>query len=135
MTIHPTISACQPYMDAIIASRNGVIRPTALVRQSQSSGHYVEPLASLGAEPVGVFPPRLCDRLGTGRRPRPAPTVEQTDALAVDNLRRATARSSDPSWVPERARAVLVRFDERSAHYAKLLTPEHTAGEGSSRGQ
>ena len=45
-------------------------------------------------------------------------TVMIFDSLAGDDY--------ETAYVPPAARAVLTRFDEKSAHYATLLTPEQT---------
>ena len=45
-------------------------------------------------------------------------SLEDVRAFAGDDYERA--------FVPEQARAVLSRFDERCAHYETLLTPDQT---------
>jgi hypothetical protein len=43
---------------------------------------------------------------------------------SIDNVRRFTGEDYEVAHVPPEARAVLARFDERSAHYETLLTPD-----------
>lgn len=45
---------------------------------------------------------------------------------SLDAVRAFAGADYDLAYVPPRARAVLSRFDERSAHYETLLTPELT---------
>jgi hypothetical protein len=53
-------------------------------------------------------------------------TVMLFDSL--DHVRAFAGDDYDTAYVPPPARAVLSRFDERSAHYEALLLPEGTAG-------
>lgn len=48
-------------------------------------------------------------------------TVMLFDSL--DNVRSFAGEDYEAAYVPPRARAVLARFDERSAHYEALLEP------------
>jgi hypothetical protein len=43
---------------------------------------------------------------------------------SIDGVRRFTGEDYEVAHVPPEARAVLARFDERSAHYETLLTPD-----------
>jgi len=43
---------------------------------------------------------------------------------SIDNVRRFVGEDYEVAHVPSEARAVLSRFDERSAHYDTLLTPD-----------
>ena len=43
---------------------------------------------------------------------------------SIDNVRRFTGDDYEVAHVPPQARAVLARFDDRSAHYEALLTPD-----------
>jgi heme-degrading monooxygenase HmoA len=54
---------------------------------------------------------------------------------SIDAVRAFAGEDYATAYVPERARAVLARFDERSAHYETLRTPEQTAGIEAGRGQ
>jgi antibiotic biosynthesis monooxygenase (ABM) superfamily enzyme len=45
---------------------------------------------------------------------------------SLDNVRAFLGEDYETAYVPPAARAVLARFDEKSAHYATLLTPEQT---------
>jgi hypothetical protein len=45
---------------------------------------------------------------------------------SLDNVRAFAGDDYETAYVPPAARAVLVRFDEESAHYRTLLTPEQT---------
>lgn len=45
---------------------------------------------------------------------------------SIDNVRRFTGEDYEVAHVPPQARAVLSRFDDRSAHYEALLTPDAT---------
>jgi hypothetical protein len=45
---------------------------------------------------------------------------------SIDNIRAFTGDDYAVAHVPTEARAVLSRFDERSAHYETLLLPEET---------
>jgi hypothetical protein len=47
---------------------------------------------------------------------------------SIDAVRAFAGEDYATAYVPERARTVLARFDERSAHYETLRTPEQTAG-------
>ena len=51
-------------------------------------------------------------------------TVMLFDSL--DTVRAFAGEDYETAYVPPQARAVLSRFDERSAHYETLLTPEQT---------
>lgn len=53
-------------------------------------------------------------------------TITMFDSL--DDVRVLTGEDYEQAYVPDDARAVLSRFDERSAHYELLLSPEETAG-------
>jgi hypothetical protein len=46
---------------------------------------------------------------------------------SIDNVRRFTGEDYEVAHVPPQARAVLARFDDRSAHYEALLTPDGPA--------
>jgi heme-degrading monooxygenase HmoA len=48
---------------------------------------------------------------------------------SIDSVRRFTGADYEVAHVPPDARAVLARFDERSAHYETLLTPDETHSE------
>jgi hypothetical protein len=43
-----------------------------------------------------------------------------------DNVRAFAGDDYEKAYVPPAARAVLARFDEKSAHYTALFTPEQT---------
>ena len=45
---------------------------------------------------------------------------------SLDNVRAFAGDDYETAHVPPAARAVLARFDEKSAHYTTLLTPEQT---------
>jgi len=45
---------------------------------------------------------------------------------SIDNVRAFAGDDYQTAYVPPRAREVLARFDERSAHFEVLLTPEQT---------
>jgi hypothetical protein len=45
---------------------------------------------------------------------------------SIDNVRTFAGDDYETAYVPPAARAVLARFDEKSAHYTTLLTPEQT---------
>ncbi|MFI7125083.1 hypothetical protein ACIBQ1_05275 [Nonomuraea sp. NPDC050153] len=45
---------------------------------------------------------------------------------SIDNIKAFTGDDYEVAHVPPEARAVLARFDERSAHYETLLAPEET---------
>jgi hypothetical protein len=45
---------------------------------------------------------------------------------SVDNVRAFAGDDYGTAYVPPAARAVLARFDEKSAHYTTLRTPELT---------
>jgi hypothetical protein len=45
---------------------------------------------------------------------------------SLDNVRSFAGDDYETAYVPPAARAVLARFDEKSAHYTALLTPEQT---------
>lgn len=45
---------------------------------------------------------------------------------SLDNVRAFAGDDYETAYVPPAARAVLARFDEKSAHYETLLTPEQT---------
>jgi hypothetical protein len=45
---------------------------------------------------------------------------------SLDNVRTFAGDDYQTAYVPPAARAVLARFDEKSAHYTALLTPEQT---------
>ena len=45
---------------------------------------------------------------------------------SLDNVRAFAGDDYETAYVPPAARAVLARFDEKSAHYTTLLTPEQT---------
>jgi heme-degrading monooxygenase HmoA len=45
---------------------------------------------------------------------------------SLDHVRAFAGDDYETAYVPPAARAVLARFDERSAHYTTLLTPEQT---------
>ena len=51
-------------------------------------------------------------------------TVMMFDSL--DNVRAFLGEDYETAYVPPAARAVLARFDEKTAHYSVLLTPEQT---------
>lgn len=54
---------------------------------------------------------------------------------SIDAVRAFAGEDYATAYVPDRARAVLARFDQHSAHYETLGTPDQTAGQESSRGQ
>ena len=45
---------------------------------------------------------------------------------SLDHVRAFAGDDYETAYVPPGARAVLARFDEKSAHYTTLLTPEQT---------
>ena len=45
---------------------------------------------------------------------------------SLDNVRDFAGDDYETAYVPPTARAVLARYDEKSAHYTALLTPEQT---------
>jgi len=45
---------------------------------------------------------------------------------SIDAVRAFAGDDYETAYVPPRAREVLARFDERSAHYETLLTPDET---------
>ncbi len=45
---------------------------------------------------------------------------------SIDNVREFMGPDYDIAHVPDEARAVLARFDQRSAHYDALLSPDDT---------
>jgi len=45
---------------------------------------------------------------------------------SLDHVRAFTGEDYETAHVPSAARAVLTRFDEKSAHFTTLLTPEQT---------
>jgi antibiotic biosynthesis monooxygenase (ABM) superfamily enzyme len=45
---------------------------------------------------------------------------------SLDNVRAFLGEDYETAYVPPAARAVLARFDEKTAHYSVLLTPEQT---------
>jgi hypothetical protein len=45
---------------------------------------------------------------------------------SLDHVRAFAGDDYETAYVPPAARAVLTRFDEKSAHYTTLLTPEQT---------
>jgi antibiotic biosynthesis monooxygenase (ABM) superfamily enzyme len=45
---------------------------------------------------------------------------------SLDNVRAFAGDDYETAYVPPAARTVLARFDEKSAHYSTLLTPEQT---------
>ncbi len=45
---------------------------------------------------------------------------------SLDDVRAFAGADYETAYVPPAARAVLARFDEQSAHYTALLTPEQT---------
>jgi heme-degrading monooxygenase HmoA len=45
---------------------------------------------------------------------------------SLDHVRSFAGDDYETAYVPPAARAVLARFDEKSAHYTTLLTPEQT---------
>ena len=45
---------------------------------------------------------------------------------SLDNVRAFAGDDYETAYVPPAARAVLARFDEKSAHYTALFTPEQT---------
>ena len=47
---------------------------------------------------------------------------------SIDMVRAFAGDDYETAYVPPAARAVLTRFDEKSAHYTTLLTPEQTRG-------
>ncbi|SCK47914.1 hypothetical protein H181DRAFT_04286 [Streptomyces sp. WMMB 714] len=63
------------------------------------------------------------------RRPLAEGEVEFSTVMLFDSLdavREFIGPDYEVAHVPDEARAVLARFDERSAHYDTLLTPEAT---------
>jgi antibiotic biosynthesis monooxygenase (ABM) superfamily enzyme len=52
-------------------------------------------------------------------------TVMLFDSL--DSVRAFAGEDYETAYVPPAARAVLAHFDEKSAHYTTLLTPEQTS--------
>lgn len=50
---------------------------------------------------------------------------------SIDSVRRFTGEDYEMAHVPPEARAVLARFDERSAHYDALLIPDAPRSERS----
>ena len=45
---------------------------------------------------------------------------------SLDHVRAFAGDDYETAYVPPAARAVLTRFDEKSAHFTTLLTPEQT---------
>ena len=45
---------------------------------------------------------------------------------SLENVRAFAGEDCETAYVPPAAQAVLARFDEKSAHYTTLLTPEQT---------
>jgi heme-degrading monooxygenase HmoA len=45
---------------------------------------------------------------------------------SIDNVKAFTGEDYEVAHVPPEARAVLARYDERSAHYETLLTPDES---------
>ena len=45
---------------------------------------------------------------------------------SIDSVRMFAGDDHEAAYVPPRARALLARLDERSAHFETLLTPEQT---------
>jgi hypothetical protein len=45
---------------------------------------------------------------------------------SLDDVRAFAGDDYETAYVPPAARAVLARFDEKSAHYTTLLTPDQT---------
>ena len=45
---------------------------------------------------------------------------------SLDDVRAFAGEDYETAYVPPDARAVLARFDEKSAHYSTLFTPEQT---------
>jgi antibiotic biosynthesis monooxygenase (ABM) superfamily enzyme len=45
---------------------------------------------------------------------------------SLDDIRAFAGDDYETAYVPPAARAVLARFDEKSAHYTTLLTPDQT---------
>jgi len=45
---------------------------------------------------------------------------------SLENVRAFAGKDYETAYVPPAAQAVLARFDEKSAHYTTLLTPEQT---------
>ncbi len=45
---------------------------------------------------------------------------------SLENVRAFAGEDYETAYVPPAAQAVLARFDEKSAHYTTLLTPEQT---------
>lgn len=63
------------------------------------------------------------------RRPLDGGEVEFSTIMlfdSIDVVREFIGLDYEVAHVPAEARAVLARFDERSAHYETLLTPEAT---------
>jgi antibiotic biosynthesis monooxygenase (ABM) superfamily enzyme len=54
---------------------------------------------------------------------------------SIDTVRAFAGEDYASAYVSERARTVLARFDEHSAHYETLRTPEQTAGIDAARGR
>ena len=52
---------------------------------------------------------------------------------SLDNVRAFMGEDYETAHVPPPAREVLSRFDERSAHYETLLTPDQTLGAATAR--
>jgi len=46
---------------------------------------------------------------------------------SIDDVRAFAGDDYERAYVPDDARAVLTRFDERCAHYETLLTPQDTS--------
>jgi hypothetical protein len=46
---------------------------------------------------------------------------------SIEDIRAFAGEDYETSYVPPAAREVLARFDEHSAHYETLLTPDQTA--------
>jgi hypothetical protein len=44
----------------------------------------------------------------------------------IESVRAFAGEDYETAYVPERARRVLARFDQRSAHFEVLLTPDET---------
>jgi antibiotic biosynthesis monooxygenase (ABM) superfamily enzyme len=51
-------------------------------------------------------------------------TIMQFDS--IESVRAFAGEDYETAYVPAQARAVLSRFDERSAHFEALLTPDDT---------
>jgi hypothetical protein len=52
---------------------------------------------------------------------------------SIESVRAVAGEDYETAYVPPRAREVLARFDERSAHFEAVLTPDET-GPGGDRG-